>query len=569
MSKLIKNKFNLRYVIFLLVSATAFVALSYRILELQLLDKSFLQEQGDVRTIRKIESSSVRGIITDRNNEPLAVSTHVQSVWINPEKFQATTKQINDLAKLTEVDESLIIDKLKRYQDKEFFYLKRQVLPIVAKKIKQMKLQGIHLKSEYKRYYPAGEITSHVIGFTNIDDKGQEGIELQYDSWLKGKAGVRKIIRDRMGREVEFLQEITEQEPGKDLALSLDQRLQYLAFRELQFAVQKHKAKSGSAVVLDIDTGEVLAMVNQPTYNPNMKEKEGWTENYRNRAVTDHFEPGSSIKTFSVASALENLKINASTVINTAPGYLSLPGGVVRDLRNYGAVDVQNILSRSSNVGVSKLVLDLPSGALWDTYSRLGLGDTTGSGFPGENPGILDQNKFYNQFESATMSFGYGVAVTPLQLARAYAVLGAGGIRRPVSFVKTKGHVTGYRVMSDQIAREMVSMLANSIEDGYSKAKVNGYRIAGKSGTARKIGVNGYETGKHRAVFAGLAPAVEPRFAVVVSINEPSAGKYYGNEVAAPVFAKISSGALRLFNVSPDIIETQGVYIAQSNENHS
>ena len=564
------SKFKIRYLLLISGLLVVLLGIILRLTSLHVVKGSFLKQQGNARTVRIVEVPVHRGMITDRNGEPLAISTPVKSIWINPKELQVSSMQLNALAKAVSINVSIISKKLEQYKNKEFFYLKRHIEPAIEDKVLSLKIPGVYLTSEYRRYYPAGEVTSQVLGFTDIDGKGQEAMEFIYDSWLKGKPGRKKIIRDCKGREVESLSEITEQQTGKDLVLSIDQRLQYLAYRELKAAIIKHQAVSGSAVVLHIPTGEVLAMVNQPTFNPNVRYRDSRSDQYRNRAVTDYFEPGSAIKPFSIASVLESTKITPTTMVDIGSGRMVLKGGIVRDtLPNSGKINVTTILKNSSNVGVSKLVLKLPSEALWDTYDRLGFGFTTGSNFPGESSGILVSIKENQHFIRATMAFGYGVAVTPLQLARAYAILGAGGIKRPVSFLKLIEKPYGTRVMSEKITREVISMLIDVVEHSNSNAKVPGYRVAGKTGTARKVGRDGYEQGKHRAIFGGIAPAINPQFAIVVVINEPNAGQYYGNQVAAPVFANIASYALRLFDVAPDLMDTQGIYLAQNGNRHS
>jgi len=572
MNKFVIWKFNFRHLVLIAGIFIIIAGLGARLLELQILERDFLRGQGDARTMRVVKIPSHRGVITDRNGEPLAISTPVQSVWINPKKFNPAKEELLELVAILHLDLKEIQQKLTKAADKSFIYLRRHVMPEISQQVEQLHIAGLHLQEEYKRYYPTGEVLSHVIGFTGIDDDGQEGLELQYENWLAGSHGARRIVIDRLGREVEFLAEVAEQRPGNDLTLSFDQRLQYLAFRELKASIEQHMAASGSAVILDVTSGEVLAMANYPSFNPNVRHSGVKRENRRNLAVTDYFEVGSVMKPLSILSVLEHSDVKATTLVDTAPGYMQLRGGVVREHNheNNGVIDVATILKRSSNVGVSKLVLALPYEALWDTYSRLGFGSVSDSGFPGESPGVLAQKRFVNPFEVATMSFGYGVGVTQLQLARAYAILGAGGVKLPISFIKNNhAPLVGERVVSEEVAREVVDMLAGVVENNLSNAKVPGYRVAGKTGTARKLGKDGYEQGRHRSVFAGLAPAVNAKFAIVVTINEPSAGKYYGNQVAAPVFAKIAAGALRLFNVAPDVVDTQGVYVVQNGNNHS
>ncbi len=541
-----------------------------RLAYLHVFEQAFLQNQGDARSTRTIEHPGCRGVIQDRNGEPLAISTIVKAVWIDPKKFAATQEQFDELIKILDISAAEILEKLNTHRNRGFLYLKRNVIPSVIEQVLALKVPGLYVKPEYKRYYPTGEVNAHVLGMTNIDDQGQEGIELAYNDWLSGKVKRERVVKDLLGRQIAFLGEQKQDEIGGNLTLSIDQRLQYLAYRELKQAVEVNKALSGSVVVLHVPTGEVLAMVNQPSFNPNIRSQFTTDrDKYRNRAVTDYFEPGSAIKTFSMASVLEHTNVTANTMVNTAPGFMVLKGGVVRDKENYGLISVTTMLQRSSNVGVSKLVLELPDEALWDTYDRLGFGFATGSNFPGENAGVLSAPVADRPFVKATMAFGYGLGVTPLQLARAYATLGAGGIRRPISFLKTDDEVPGIRVLSSRVARDIVDMLSTVIEDGYSNAKVSGYHVAGKTGTARKLDKEGfYQSSKHLAVFGGIAPAVNAQFAIVVTINEPSAGKYYGNQVAAPVFSRIAAGALRLFDIPPDLIETHGVQVAQQGSNH-
>ena len=468
-----------------------------------------------------------------------------------------------DLLETLNISRTYLENKLKQYANKEFMYLRRHVNPQLVRHIFAWGIPGLHRKPEQRRYYPSGEVSAQVIGTADIDAKGVEGLELAFNRWLHGEPGKRKIIRDRLGREVEYLEETQSLKPGRDLISSLDQRLQYAAYRELKATVDQHAATSGTAVVLDVNTGEVLAMANYPSFNPNDKSRKLHKDNYRNRAVTDIFEPASAIKAFSIASVLEQGHVTATTVVDTSPGRLKVQGGMVRDPENYGMMTLPAILKRSSNVGVSRLVLDMPQGRLIDTYQRLGFGFSTQSGFPGEAAGILKDTED-RDFVLATMAFGYGVAVTPLQLARAYAILGSGGIKRPVTFVRQDDPVFGEKVMSSKVATQVVDMLAHVIDSGRSRAKVNGYHVAGKTGTARKVDAKGYTKDKHRAIFGGLVPAKSPKVAMVVTINEPKNGQYYSNQVAAPLFSKIASHYLRLFKVAPDLMETQGVYVAQA-----
>lgn len=560
------NTYKIRYYFLMGIFCLALLGLIARLAYLHVFEQAFLQVQGDARSTRVVEHSGCRGVIQDRNGEPLAISTIVKAVWIDPKKFATTQAQFDALIGILDISPKDILERLNAHRNSGFLYLKRNVIPAVVDQVLALKVPGLYVKPEYKRYYPTGEVNAHVLGMTNIDDQGQEGMELAYNDWLSGKVKREKIVKDLLGRPIALLEQQKQDKLGGNLTLSIDQRLQYLAYRELKKAVEVHKAISGSVVVLHIPTGEVLAMVNQPSFNPNVRGQ--MTEDmgkYRNKAVTDYFEPGSVMKAFSMVSVLEHTNVTADTMVNTSPGFMTLKGGVVRDhAGNNGTINAATILQRSSNVGITKLVLAIPDDALWDTYDRLGFGFTTGSNFPGENPGVLSDHVKDRPFVKATMSFGYGLGVTPLQLARACATLGAGGIRRPVSFIKTEENVPGIRVLSARVARDIVAMLNMNVENGASYAKVPGYHVAGKTGTARKLDKDGYyQSGKHLAVFGGIAPAIDAKFAIVVAINEPSAGKYYGNQVAAPVFSRVAAEALRLFDVPPDLIETQGVQVAK------
>lgn len=555
-----------RYLLLLIIFGGMLLLVMSRLAYLHIFKHDFLRTQGEARTMREVKVAAYRGIIKDRNGESLAISTPVDSVWINPQEFNASEQNIANLARLLELPAKTIRDKVSRYaaSNKEFMHLRRHIDPKISSKIKELKIAGVRLQSEYRRYYPSGEVTSQVLGTTNIDHNGVEGLELAYNSWLQGKPGKKLIQRDRLGREVELMENISEVQPGKDLILSMDGRLQYLAYKALKAAVKQHKAISGSAVVLDIKTGEVLAMVNDPSFNPNKRERDGDPSIYRNAAVTDAFEPGSVLKTMSMASVLERTKISPTTLIDARAGFMRLQGQIVRDTHNNGMLEVGSVLKESSNIGITKLVLNIKPRELWETYNRFGFGWGTGSGFPGENPGSLTMPGENQTFVQATMAFGYGVAVTPLQLAQAYAIIGAGGIKRPISFIKVQDEVVpGERVLKANAARQVLDMLYVAVEHERSNARVPGYRVAGKTGTAHKIGKHGgYDRNRYRSMFGGLAPAINPRVAIVVAIDEPRSGEYYGNQVAAPVFARIASGALRLFKVAPDLLDTHGVHVA-------
>lgn len=556
----------LSYVLLLMV-----LGLAWRVVTLQVFDQRFLRTQGDARTIRVTTIPAYRGMITDRHGEPVAISTPIESVWLNPKEFDIEHTHLLTLASVLDISLEQLLEKVRQNKGREFVYLQRHVAPEISQHIQHLSVPGVYLKSEYKRYYPAGEVMSHILGFTDVDDHGQEGLELAYEQWLGGVAGAKRVIRDRMGREVQILAGLKAMHPGQDVALSIDQRLQYLAYRELKAAVSAHQATAGAAVVLNVHTGEILAMVNQPSFNPNVRIKMCTDGRYRNRAVTDVFEPGSVIKTFSVTNALVHGLVTPTSMVDTSPGWMTVGRNVVHEdkYKNYGLIDVATILKKSSNVGVSKLTLSLPSENLYGLYSQLGFGSATGSGFPGESSGSLSASIKSGSFMLATLSFGYGMSVTPLQLAQAYAVLGADGVKHPVTFLKQQKGVEGAggeQILDPVIARQVVDMLASNVDaGGGTNAKVLGYRIAGKSGTSRKISQGVYQKDRHIAVFAGVAPASNPQFAIVVMVDDPKAkgSVYYGGQVAAPVFSKIAAGALRLFNIPSDTDDARSLRVAQ------
>jgi len=437
--------------------------------------------------------------------------------------------------------------------DKEFLYLKRHLNPSPALRVMALKLPGINVQREYRRYYPASEVTGHLVGFTNIDDEGQEGLELAMNHWLEGESGAKRVLKDRLGRSIENVESIRPPRHGKDLRISIDLRLQYLAYRTLKVAVKTHNARSGSVVILDVQTGEVLAMANQPTYNPNDR-SQFVAERYRNRAITDIFEPGSSIKPLIIAAALESGQYRPSSVVDTSPGHITVGAKKIEDHRNLGRISLTTILARSSNVGVTKLAMTLQSDQLWGTISQFGLGEMTSSGFPGESAGMLTHYSNWRPISQATIAYGYGVAVTPLQLAQAYAAIGNGGIMQPVSLFAVEEAVRGERIVSNDTANAVRRMLEEVVRPGGTgaKASVDGYRIAGKTGTAWKAAKGGHSQDKYFSIFAGLAPASAPRLATVVVIDEPSGELYYGSDVAAPIFADVMSESLRLLAVPPD-----------------
>lgn len=526
-----------------------------RAVHLQVFNKDFLNRQADSRHLRTENISAHRGAITDRNGEPLAISTPVDSVWANPKELAAAVDRVPELARLLDLDAELLMRRITRSMDKEFLYLKRHLSPEQASQVLALELPGINSQREYRRYYPAGEVTGHLVGFTNIDDDGQEGLELAFNHWLAGESGSKRVLKDRMGRSVENVASIKPPRHGKDLRSSIDLRLQYLAYRTLKASIQQHKAESGSVVILDIRSGEILAMVNQPSYNPNDRSQYS-AERYRNRAITDIFEPGSSIKPLIMAAALESGRYRASSMVETSPGYVVVGPKKIEDPRNLGRISLTTVLSRSSNVGATKVAMSLEPDQLWRTMTKFGLGTLTSSGFPGESAGLLTHYNDWRKISQATLGYGYGVSVTPLQLTQAYAALGGAGEVRPVSLVRLEQPGEAMRVLSAETAESVRDMMEQVVQPGAtgSAASVDGYRIAGKTGTSWKFAPGGYSEDKYFSVFAGLAPASEPQLAAVVIIDEPTGDQYYGGEVAAPVFSSVMSESLRLLAVPPDAL---------------
>jgi len=534
-----------------------FLALIAGAFERQVMEKNFLRTEGERRHLRVSEIPARRGMILDRNGEPLAVSTPVATVWGDPRQLVEWPRAVRALAEALGINGTELMARLIAKRERAFLYLKRRIGPketlAVKRVIAEHQLQGVGLESEYRRFYPSGEIFGHVIGFTDVDERGIEGMELAYDSWLRAEPGKRRVIQDGRRRVVAEVERIKPVRHGKHLTLSIDRRLQFLAHRELVRGVNKHRAVAASAVVLDVETGEVLAMVNQPTYNPNSKLR-GKESARRNRALTDVMEPGSTVKPLVVAAALEAGLVGPHTPINTNPGTLRVGSDVVRDIRNYGRLNTTGVIAKSSNVGVVKLALRMRKSVLWQLYDRLGFGRSTGVRFPGETPGQLRHFRDWRPFEHATLAFGYGLSVTTLQLAQAYGVLAADGVKRPVSLLKRPEHPAAERILSATTARRVRAMLETVVSaKGTARlAAIKGYRVGGKTGTAKKAVRGGYSSRRYQAVFAGIAPTSRPRFVMVVMVNEPSGKDYYGGKIAAPVFAKVIEGALRLFNVPPD-----------------
>ncbi len=518
---------------------------------LQSMNKDFLQKKGGDRYIRTLELQADRGKIKDRNGDILAGSSPVASVWVNPSVAQVSEKQKSALAELLDMSVEAIDQKVSNKQ-KEFVYIKRRISPDLAEKVDQLNIAGISLEREYKRFYPAGDVVSHVVGFTGVDGNGQEGLELVRNDELAGLAGQRRVIKDRSGQIVEELEVVRQPSDGHELVLSIDRRIQYLVFRELSKSIDYYKAKAGSAVVLDAKTGEVLAMVNLPTYNPNNPTNiKGKT---RNRALTDVFEPGSTMKPITAAAALQFGGYAATTKVDTAPGSMKIGPATIHDTHPYAELTVSEVVKKSSNVGSAKIALSLDKKKLWTVFNQLGFGEKTDIGFPGEVRGKVRDYQTWRPIEQATMSYGHGISVTLLQLARAYTVFANDGELKPVSLIKLDKVPDGQPVFSAAVANSVKEMLELVVQDGGTgtKAQVAGYRVAGKTGTAHKLGPSGYERDKYVGSFVGLAPASNPRLIMAVMVDEPTSGQYYGGTIAAPIFSSVMSEVLRLLAVPQD-----------------
>ena len=539
-----------RVVLALLVAA--FVVLAARSVYLQAMRTDFLQEKGDARYSHVIEMPATRGTILDRHGDALAVSTPVKSVWAIPADAPATRTERKKLASLLGVSLRELERKLGD-TSRDFVYLKRQVAPETAEAIERLGMSGVHHHTEYRRYYPAGEVTAHLLGFTGVDDAGQEGIELAYQSSLGGLPGSRRVIKDRLGRIVEDVESIRAAQAGRNLMLSIDSKIQSLAFAALKGAVEQHRARAGALVVLDVHSGEVLALVNAPSYNPNNRARLSGAQ-LRNRVITDLFEPGSTLKPFTVALAIESGKVTPRTLIPTAAGRLTLANYTIRDVHPAAAVSVSQVLQKSSNVGAAKIALALPREAMWDLFRRVGFGAAPELGFPGAAAGRLRHYRSWRPIEQATMAYGHGISVSLLQLARAYTVFARDGELVPITLVKTGAPAVSEKVLSAEAARAVRSMLELAVQPGGTgpRARVMGWRVAGKTGTAHKQENGAYAADKYLASFVGFAPASAPRLVVAVMIDEPSSGQYYGGTVAAPVFAQVMQGALRLLGVPHD-----------------
>ncbi len=556
--------------VFLLILCSVLVV---RMLKIQVLDveggSEFLQYQGDVRTIRNVTVPAHRGMITDRNGQPLAVSTPVLSVWLNPQHFQGSANDVLKLSKALGVSHNKLKDKLERYKSKQFVYLKRHMSPEKAAQVFALGLRGVYSKKEYQRFYPAGEVAAHLVGYVNIDSFGQEGFEYSYDSWLQGEPGSKQVVKDLYQRTIKNVKQIKAPKMGKDLALSIDLRLQFIAYKALKEAVSYHRADAGSVVVLDVETGEVLAMANQPAFNPNDRSKIDINA-VRNRAVTDVFEPGSTMKPITMMAALESGKYDINSQINTSPGYVKIGRKTFLDPVNYGTIDLRKVLAKSSQVGTVKIATTLKQEELYGAFYRLGIGQYLGTGFPGESTGYLPNKSNWKPVEQAAMGFGAGVSVTALQLAHSYSIFANKGIKKPVSLMRVdnKDDVLSELVIETSIATDVSEMLAavTSKMGTATKANTQYYNVAGKTGTSHKVGQGGYQSGSYMSFFAGYAPQENPKIVTVVVVDDPKGREYYGGEVAAPVFSQVVANSLRVLGVTPDKLSPLALSYASQQE---
>ena len=532
----------------LIVLALGLVA---RLVDLSVFHRHFLLAQGDARSLRTITVPAYRGMISDNHSDPLAISIAVSSVWANPETILFTPQKLAALAALLKTPKQNILAKIKRYKTREFLYLKRHIAPEIAEKIRLLHIPGIHFQTEYKRYYPEAEVDAHLIGFTNIDDKGQEGLELAYNNWLAGIPGKRKVIKDRLGHIIADISNIQKPKQGHNLTIALNQQVQYQAYHALLNAVNKFHAQSGSVVVLDTQQHTIITMANVPSYNPNNRPSQH-DGRYRNRAITDVIEPGSTMKPFTLAFALESGKFTPQTEIDTRPGWMVLNGYTIQDTKDHGVITLTQLLQKSSNIGAAKVMLQLNGSDYRQFLANIGFGSRTGSGFPGEVSGRLPYHDKWRKINLATLAFGYGLTVTPLQLAKAYAVIANAGMSYPLSFLANNPPMSGTRVIPEKICTEINNMMQTVVEPGGTgtKAAIAGYKIAGKTGTAHIAANKGYALDRYVASFVGFAPALKPRFVVAVIITDPKPD-YYGGTVAAPVFKQVMASALREFNVAP------------------
>ena len=538
------------------------IAIGWKAGTLHIIEKDFLQGQGDARTIRTVPLAANRGLIIDRNGEPLAVSTPVQSIWVNPGEMVGKSASTQILAEALGLNADVLERNINKKANLKFLYVKRRLSPDDAEKVLDLDIDGVYAQQEYQRFYPQGEVTAHLIGFSDVDDVGQEGLELTYDNWLKGVPGERQVMQDRRGHIIEELNTIRTAQPGQSIELSIDSRIQNIAYRELKEEFVARRAKAASIVVLDVNTGEVLAMANQPSYNPHSKTDMRDFSVLRNRSITDVFEPGSTVKPFTIAAALESGLYEPDTVIETGPGWMMVSGNEVKDIFNYGTLTTTGVITKSSNIGSTKIALEIGAEPIRDVLARVGFGEALATGFPGERSGILPNPRRWGRHVTATFSFGYGLSSTALQLAQAYSVLADGGIRKPVSLLKLSEQdikaLSHEQVLSPKIVMEVKKMLTTVVDKkrggSVLGANVPFYSVAGKSGTAHVVGKQGYEENLHNSLFVGMVPASKPKIVIVVVVNEPKGKEHYGGQVAAPVFSRVASGAMRVLKIAPDIM---------------
>lgn len=538
--------------------------LAARAFYLQVISSDYLQQQGNARYLRTVEDNAVRGMILDRNGIPLAISTPVDSVWAHPLTFAQARKHWRALGRVLGVPVRDLARSVRRHAGKEFMFIKRHVTPETARKVMELNIPGVALQREYRRYYPAGAVTGHIVGFTNIDDQGQEGLELAFDERLRATPGMKRVLKDRLGNIVEGVESVSLPVPGRDLTVSIDRRVQYLAYRELQAVVRRHRARGATAVVLNAQTGEILALVNEPGFNPNNRSSRR-SALFRNRAVTDVLEPGSTLKPFTIAAALESGKFAPNSLIDTSPGMIRIGHKTIRDTRNHGWLTVAGVIEKSSNVGATKIALALTKQRLWRLLTDVGFGEATGVELPGESPGLVNSPSRWVTLDQAAVSFGYGISITPLQLARAYTAIANDGVLVPLTLLRQDQSVEGRRVLSKRTARQVRRMLELAVgRHGTGlAARVRHYRVAGKTGTVHKLVDGNYSKESYVALFAGMAPASHPRLVMVIAVDDPKAGGHYGGQIAAPVFSKVMAGAVRLLNIAPDAPRPQGTTVAQ------
>jgi cell division protein FtsI (penicillin-binding protein 3) len=548
-----------RYYLVLAIVALIYGGLMARTAYIQIIEPEMLKEQGDLRSLRVAENTVQRGSIVDRNGAELAISVPVETVWADPKIIMdnnalTMSKHWQALADVLGQDINKLIARVVKNPRKRFIYLERKISPAVANYIKELKIPGIHLRKESKRFYPTGEISAHLIGFTNVDDKGIEGIERIYDNLLTGSGGEKRFRKDAKGRKIEIIS-VEEAEQAQDITLSIDQRIQAIAYKELKGAVQAFKATSGSVVVANAHTGEILALTNSPSYNPNNRRNTA-IHRFRNRAITDIYEPGSTMKPLTALTALEFGSVKPNTILNTSPGWMRLGGRRVSDPINRGKLSIEEVLVTSSNMGTAKLALSVPKEYLLDKFFDVGFAETTGTDLIGESSGMMHDRSRWSKFELATLSFGYGLAITPMQLTRFYAALANGGIKRELSIIKKDKPAEGERIFSKENSLAIVNMLESVVDDHVPKATIDGYRVGGKTGTSFKAVAGGYGN-DYVGLFAGMAPISNPEIVVVVVINDPGGDLYHGGEVAAPVFSRVMKGALRVLNIAPDAKKSQ------------